>query len=285
MPPEFWKIQDLNTYARNHSFVTGKLISVPGGQLQRDAVVTNKTTVSPFYMSQYEITQAQFVAVTNLSNTSYFTSVTNGPVERVNWYHALVFCNNLSIKEGLTPVYSVSGRTNPANWSTVPTSFHTTWNAAICDWTANGYRLPTEAEWQWAAMGATDSRSKGFAGSTGSNNIDDYVWYTTNSAATTKTVGTKLPNELGIYDMSGNVWEWCWDWYGDYPVGELVRPTGALSGTNRVQRGGSWAAAPDVVDVAERNHDDPSSSGNSIGLRIVRSNTTPSSVWSPWVPA
>ncbi|MBU1068901.1 SUMF1/EgtB/PvdO family nonheme iron enzyme [Myxococcota bacterium] len=261
----------------------GTLIYVPVGTFQRDATVTNLSLVSAFRMSQYEITRAQWTAVTGWadpSNTTY-SSGTSDPVQQVSWYDAIAFCNKLSILEGLTPVYAVSGVDFSAlTYAQIPTATNADWNAATANWAANGYRLPTEMEWMWAAMGAdtgapgvtnTTGYLKAFAGSTGSNAIGDYAWYTTNSASKTHPAGTKLPNELGLYDLSGNVWEWAWDWYASsYPTGTLTDIRGPASGADRVRRGGSWNGSASGCTVAGRVSSFPSFRYYLIGFRVAR---------------
>ena len=168
----------------------GTLKYVPAGSFQRDDMSTNISTVtSGFRMSKYEITRAQFLAIMKFDpSDSKYSTGTSDPVQKVNWYHAIAFCNKLSIAEGLTPVYTISGSTNPDDWGAVPTSINVTWDAAIADWTANGYRLPTEMEWMWAAMGATSGSGytsptyltgylKLFAGGNGTSPTGDYAWY------------------------------------------------------------------------------------------------------------
>ena len=251
------------------------MVSVPSGTFQRDDTATNTSYVDAFYMSDTEITRYQFTSVTGLDDPSD-TNVSTGtddPVQYVNWYHALVFCNKLSMLEGLTPVYTISSSTDPDDWGAVPTSNDTTWNAVTVNWTASGYRLPTEMEWMWAAMGAvngTTGYTKAFAGSTGSNVLGDYAWTSENSSGTTHPVGTKLPNELGLYDMSGNVWDWCWDWYADYPTGNQDNYTGVASGGSRVLRGGSWDDDASYASVASRLAGGTSYQGYFIGFRVVR---------------
>jgi formylglycine-generating enzyme len=225
-------------------------------------------TVSSFRMSQHEITMEQFVAVTGLANPSTsFSNVENGPVQYVNWYHALVFCNKLSVADGLTPVYSTNGTTDTNTWGTVPTTSSATWNGAIADWAANGYRLPTEAEWQFAARGGDSSNGYIFAGS---NTVDDVAWYSSNAGSTTHTVGEKAANELGLYDMSGNVGEWCWDWYGSYQTSAQTDYRGTASGSYRVIRGGSWILGDILCTVAERDRMSPSTQSVIFGFRVVR---------------
>ena len=134
--------------------------------------------------------------------------------------------------------------------------------------TGQNFRLPTEAEWEFSARGGNLSRGYQYSGS---KKIDDVAWYRNNSGSKTHNVGTKAPNELGIYDMSGNVWEWCQDWYGDYHGYSQTNPTGPSSGANRVYRGGSWGSGAWLCRVAFRDNYTPGSRGNGLGLRLALS--------------
>lgn len=280
-----------------------RLVSVPDGTFQRNSGTGDTSYVSAFLMSQTEITQAQYEAIIG-SNPSNFTGDDTRPVEEVSWYDALVFCNKLSKAENLTPVYSIKvngvDNTNPDDWiaangGTVPTgSSNSIWDAVIADWNANGYRLPTEMEWMWAAMGATaggvnvgtTGYTKAFAGSNGSNTIGQYAvfgYYTTETGRTTTAstnfVMSKSPNELNLFDMSGNVGEWSWDWADsaswpsyDTAIAEehVTNYVGPASGTNRVIRGGGWNDFASCVTVGFRDSGGSGGKSDLIGFRVVR---------------
>jgi len=270
-----------------------KMVYVPAGTFQRDANPANTTYVSAFYMSPHEVTRIQFFSVMGYDPSDASLSLsTNCPVQKVNWYHTLAFCNRLSMLEGLTPVYTISGSTNPDNWGAVPLADNATWNSATCNMNADGYRLPMEMEWRWAAMGATyDIRSgdivsgintggyiKAYSGSTepgiGIVNAADYAWYY--GAGSTYPVGTKLPNELGIYDLSGNVWEWCWDWWSPaVTAGAIHNYTGAASGPDKIYLGGCYDDSSDQFSVQYRTnvHQGPILNVGQVGFRVVRSAT------------
>jgi len=195
------------------------------------------------------VTQKQWVTVMG-SNPSY-SKGDDKPVEQVSWFDAVDFCNRLSAKEGLEFCYTISG-TN-----------------VICDFSKNGYRLPTEAEWEFAARGGRLSRRYAYAGG---NDAGAVAWYGGNSAGTTHAVGGKQANELGLYDVSGNVWEWCWDWYGSYGAGVQTDPRGPSSGQYRLLRGGSWKGNDAFLRASYRDRDEPGNRLNYfLGFRLARS--------------
>ena len=245
----------LNAQVSDTVIVTPKkMIYVEGGTFQMGSTnggsseqPIHTVTVSSFFIGKYEVTQKEWQEVMGY-NPSY-SEGDNRPVEKVSWYDAVEFCNKLSEKEGLTPAYTING------------------NNVSCNWTANGYRLPTEAEWEYAARGGNKSRNYKYSGS---DNIDDVAWYDANSDGRSHDVGTIAPNELGIYDMSGNVWEWCWDWYGSYSSSPSSNPRGPNSGSSRVDRGGSWSYYDGSCRVAYRNYRSPGDSLIVLGLRLVR---------------
>ena len=171
----------------------------------------HRVTVSDFYIGKYQVTQAQWEAV--MGNNPSHLKGEKLPVEMVSWYDMQDFISKLNTQTG------------------------------------KQYRLPTEAEWEFAARGG--NRSKGYRYS-GSNNLDDVAWFNENSSNKSHVVGLKMPNELGIYDMSGNVWEWCSDWYGDYNINVQINPIGTIFGSLRVRRGGSWYADARYARVSYR---------------------------------
>lgn len=239
------------------SATIGNMMAVAGGTFNNGAA---NMTVSNFRISQHEVTGEQYATVMSVGDPSSFASVINNPVERVTWFDAVEFCNKLSTNEGLTPVYTIGGRT-PA------TGYPITAATVTANWTNNGYRLPTEAEWQFAARGGNNSNNDTYAGS---NTVGDVSWYSVNAGSTTHTVGTKTANELGLYDMSGNVWEWCWDWYGDYPTTAQTDYRGAASGSFRVLRGGGWNAGAAYCTVAFLGNSLPNGQFDDFGFRVVR---------------
>ncbi|MCL2179559.1 MAG: SUMF1/EgtB/PvdO family nonheme iron enzyme [Treponema sp.] len=177
----------------------------------------------------------------------YFTQADNHPVVLVTWNEAVQYCNWLSAQEGLTPAYNISGT-------------NVTWNRS-----ANGYRLPTEAEWEYACRAGTTT-----AYNTGASITTNQANYDRTSYSTTP-VGNYAANRYGLHDMHGNVWEWCWDWYGDYPAGAQNDPTGASSGWGRVLRGGSWNLSAAYIRSASRNlSTSPTDRGIDSGFRVVR---------------
>ncbi len=191
---------------------------------------THSVTLSDYYIGETEVTQGLWKAVMG-SNPSYFKG-DNLPVEQVSYEDVKTFITKLNQKTGKT------------------------------------FRLPTEAEWEYAARGG--KKSKGYKYS-GSNNIGDVAWYDKNSNDKTHPVKTKQPNELGIYDMSGNVWEWCSDWYESYSSYSQTNPQGPSSGAYRVIRGGSWNYSAKYCRVAYRYINNPSYRYNSLGFRLALS--------------
>jgi formylglycine-generating enzyme required for sulfatase activity len=132
---------------------------------------------------------------------------------------------------------------------------------------ANGYRLPTEAEWEYAAKGGKNSAAFEYSGG---GTVDDAGWYNRNSGNRSREAATKAANPKGIYDMSGNVYEWCWDWYGSYNAGNRSDKTGASSGMFRVNRGGSWNSSASYLRSASRHNDTPNYRSSGLGFRIVK---------------
>ena len=220
--------------------VSFKMIAVKGGTFTMGATSeqtgafsdespTHSVTLSDYYIGETEVTQELWTAVMG-SNPSCFTGNMQRPVERVSWNDCQTFISKLNELTGET------------------------------------FRLPTEAQWEYAARGGNQAQGRLYSGS---NTIDDVAWYTSNSSSTTHPVRTKAPNELGIYDMSGNVWEWCSDWHGSYSSAAQTDPTGPSKGSHRVFRGGGWGSGATGCRVAFRDFSAPASGGYYLGLRLA----------------
>lgn len=227
-------------------------------------------TISNFYIGKYEVTQKEWIEVMG-SNPSEFKG-DNLPVEMVSWYDTIKYCNKRSLKEGLEPYYNIDlDNKDPDNKSEFD---DIKWIVTINEG-ANGYRLPTEAEWEYAASGGQLSRSYTFSGD---NDVEEVAWYWRNAGdkylsgdwnwpsietnnTKTKIVGSKKPNELGLYDMSGNVREWCFEWYQDSDYN---------SGYLRVWKGGGWIGDATSSEFSYRGKFEASGKGSDQGFRICR---------------
>ena len=217
-------------YVAGGTFMMGATAEQDG--YERDETPAHRVTLSGYYIGQTEVTQELWYAVMG-TNPSRFTRSSLNPVEEVSWDDCQEFIAKLNDLTGLE------------------------------------FRLPTEAEWEYAARGGNKSQGYKYAGS---NTIDEVAWYDGNSGKGTHEVGTKAPNELGLYDMTGNVWEWCSDWYGSnyYSSVPSTNPTGPTSGSARVVRGGSWLNNAQLCRVSYRSDDaNPANHYSTVGFRLV----------------
>ncbi|MBQ1592493.1 MAG: SUMF1/EgtB/PvdO family nonheme iron enzyme [Treponema sp.] len=230
-----------------------KLIAIPGKK---------------YMMGQTPVTQRLYQKVMG-ENPSYFQlsnddlddderealeeegDTANNPVENVSWFDAVYFCNKLSIKEGLTPAYSVDGETDPESWGYTPHQDESIDSGVDCDFSANGYRLPTNDEWENAADGGESYTYSG------SDDLDEVGWYDDNSNNVTHPVAQNMANGYGLYDMSGNVCEWVWEPYPDTP-------------DNRFSRGGGYYDLADFCGVSYRSNYGAYFRYYSLGFRLLR---------------
>jgi formylglycine-generating enzyme required for sulfatase activity len=242
------------------TFTMGSRTNEPGrssGETSHEVTLTRSV-----YVSTCEVTQSEWQAVMGW-NESYFPGA-NRPVERVTWYDAVSYCNQRSTREGFTPAYAITAAVYDGNHLT---SAAVTWKQA-----ANGYRLLTEAEWEYACR-ATSTSAFCNGGITSLScvpvdpNLDRVGWYCGNASDTTHDVGGKTANAWGLKDMHGNVCEWCWDLYNSYG-GDATDPTGPASGSGRVERGGSWGYDTRGCRSADRDDGNPGYGFNNVGFRL-----------------
>ena len=260
------------------SFTMKDIAAVTNGNLGHADYSSNNdvhmVSLTAYRIGESEVTQELWQTVMGNNPSNFSGSPESGeaqekrPVECVNWYHAIAFCNKLSKACNLEPCYTVTGVDFDAlTFDDIPTSNNSNWNNAVCDWSKKGFRLPTEAEWEWAAMGGKDYK---WSGTNVESELKDYAWY---GGDKTHEVKKKQPNGYGLYDMSGNVWEWCWDRYENSTPAGGQDPTGpAGSGSDRAWRGGSWKRVAYFAARACRDYSSPDYGfSKDLGLRVAMS--------------
>ncbi len=267
--------------------VTGAVGS--GNSASQVFITDRNVTIGDLYVCDHEVTQAEFQSVMGITQEDLIDSVSEGenkgigdnyPVYYVNWYMAIAYCNKKSCLEHLECCYSITINDVEIDWENlkfadIPTSYDDYWNSIKCNWTANGYRLPTEVEWEYLARGGKELKETQTDFS-GSDDIENVAWYSGNSneavheVKTDKVQGVDSANSLGIYDMCGNVCEWTWDWYSS-TISATTPSIGYSPGSSKVYRGGSWSNQDNVSYVSTQYSDQgPENSSQYVGFRVVR---------------
>jgi sulfatase modifying factor 1 len=246
-------------------FVQGGTFQMGSNNGNNDEKPVHTVTVNSFYISKHEITVAQF---------KNFIKATNYKTDAEKHGYGWIYNGGWKKINGIAWHCDANGNRRPMSDYDYPV-IYVSWNDAVafCKWlskkTGMYFRLPTEAEWEYAAQGGNKSNGYKYSGS---NNVYDVAWFNGNSGNITHAVGTKSPNELGVYDMSGNVWEWCHDWYSNnyYNKSPEYNPQGPSRGKYHVLRGGSWYDNASFCRSTNRYRNYPYNPVNNIGFRIVR---------------